>query len=250
MSIFTLFKPAPRFQVWHSHPGSKSQVLITAGVDGDEYASIAAAKQLIEQFSTHPPIIPITIIPIVNLAGNKAGVSHNPLDGRFPKTIFPGSPLGTSSSRLMFKLSKYTKGIKLWIDLHGGAHDEELNPFIWADKTGNNQVDILTSYLLSSLKATSLYSHNTLTPSLPLSKRKASYLLIECGQLGQTTPPMVNQHISWVNDCIKVLSNQPYNPILAFTPTYSFINYHIGSSPNPHPNNLLWTSPLSHATAS
>lgn len=128
-NIFTYFQRSPDFTVWHSHPNQKSEVLITAGVDGDEYEAINLAQEIIRSYDLD---IPITVIPIVNLVGFHAKTSHNPLDGRYPKVIFSGSPLGSSSSRLMYKVSKYTRGKKLWIDLHCGAIGETLFPFAWA----------------------------------------------------------------------------------------------------------------------
>jgi predicted deacylase len=128
-NIFTYFQRSPDFTVWHSHPTQKSEVLITAGVDGDEYEAINLAQIIISSYDLD---IPITVIPIVNLAGYQAKTSYNPLDGRYPKAIFPGNPLGGSSSRLMYEVSKYARGKKLWIDLHCGAIGETLSPFAWA----------------------------------------------------------------------------------------------------------------------
>jgi predicted deacylase len=252
MSIFTLFKKAPEFEVWHSHPGQQTKVLITAGVDGDEYAGIEAAKTLIQQFQKNPPLVPVTIIPIVNIAGNQSGVSHNPLDNRLPKTIYPGSPHGTSSSRLRYQLSQYTQGIKLWLDLHGGAHDEEMVHFIWADHTGNAAVDARTTTLLSQLAGPSLYSQHTLSPSIPLAKANASYLIFECGELGQSTKAQVAQHLSWVNACIRYIStNNKYQIINnKWIPTYTSIRYHRGRVTKPFPNDLLWSAPTYHVTGS
>ena len=80
LNPLSYFKSAQPFTVWHSHPQKQSRILITAGVDGNEYDGINAAKTLI---STYQGNIPITVIPIVNLAGYHAGTSYNPLDGKY-----------------------------------------------------------------------------------------------------------------------------------------------------------------------
>ena len=230
------------FDVWRSH-SNKSEIIITAGVDGDEYAGIEAARQLIKFFSTTVPTIPLTIIPLVNRAGNNQGLDYNPLDGLFPKHIYPGFPLGTSSSRLMWKLSRIVRGHKLWLDLHGGNREEHLHPFVWADRTGT-PTDHLTTHLLSNLSATTLYSQApSLAPARYLSKRGTSYLVFESGELGQQKPFMVNQHLSWVKQAIKAY--QAYQPQrhYSFSPTYTHLSHIPHQLSGEKPTSLLWYGP-------
>ena len=245
MTLLTIFKSPPPFEVWHSHAKEKPRVLVTAGVDGDEYAGIEAAKQLINNYKITPPKVPITIIPIVNLAGYHAKTSQNPLDNRYPKHIYPGSHFGTSSSKLMWQLSKYVEGVELWLDLHGGAGDEHLNPFVWADKTGNPKVDTLTISLLSKLHARTVYSQNTLKPSAILGRRNTSYLILESGEMDKTTKVAVDNHLTWVTTCLTNLDSPTSTP---FTPTYNSVVYHKGSTYKEE--NLLWSSPTYFVTGS
>lgn len=222
---FTCYSSPPPFTVWHSHARSRSRILITAGVDGDEYAGIAAAQKMIK---TYTGIVPLTIIPIVNLAGYHAHTSYNPLDHRYPKHIFPGSTWGSSSSRLMHQVAHYTRRVELWIDLHGGSTNEHLpHPFIWASQT----IPVLTHLSGTSLVEPSIDKH------LP-------YLLFEAGELGKVTNSAVTQHLTWIQ---QVLSHLNSPPLPGFTPTYTQINFR--DSRPPILPNTLWYSDSQHVTA-
>ena len=233
-SLLTYFRTPPKFDVWHSHSGIIPRVLITAGIDGDEYDGIEAAKSLINNYRGD---IPITVIPIVNIAGYQAKISQNPLDGKLPKNIYPGSRYGSSSNQLIAELSKHTVGVELWVDLHGGATDEHLNPFVWAQKTNNTIVDQRTTGLISRLKTTSLYTNSTTLPPAPaLAKHNTSYIMLESGELGLPTKRNTQRHVDWVGTVLTNLDNNKSQP---FTPTYTEIKYINNTS---HQGNLLWQS--------
>lgn len=209
INILSYFKSAPDFTVWHSHPGMKSRLLITAGMDGDEYAGIESAQRLIK---TYKGSIPITIIPIVNITGNKSKVSYSPLDNRYPKSIFPGSPFGSSSSKLIYKLSKYTKGVDYWIDLHCAANDEHLIPFIWSSERYP---------ILSYLSGRTLIEKSI--------DKKIPYIMLE-----------TSHHLTWINQILENL-DRPTKP--NWKPTYNKIIYEKRTNQNLSSKNLLWLSP-------
>lgn len=234
LNILSYFKSAPTLTTWHSHPGIKSRVLITAGIDGDEYAGIAAANKLIK---TYKGKIPITIIPIVNISGNNAGVSWNPFDNRFPKHIFPGSKLGSSSSRLMNQISEVTQGKELWIDLHGGSTDEHLNPFIWTSYPYN--------FLTRLTGTTVVETITTLVPPRGLKKQKTKYVLLESGELGKVTDNAVKTHLVWVDI---ILNNLDKPGIPNWRPTYNTVSYHKFSNQDINDKNLLWYSPTNYVS--
>lgn len=104
-------------------------LLITAGNDGDEYAGIAAAYRLIEEFSKLSFAGKLRIIPIVNIPGFENEMSKNPIDQKFPKYIYPGNPSGSASERLRFWISEFAESSDFWLDLHGGSLVESLVPF-------------------------------------------------------------------------------------------------------------------------
>lgn len=208
-NILKYFKSAPNFTAWHSHPQQKSKVLITAGVDGDEYEGIKAAQYLIDNYKGD---IPITVIPIVNIAGYQAKVSFNPLDHRYPKNIFPGSIIGSSSSKLMFKLSQYTKNVDYWIDLHCAASDEQLTPFIWASE----QYPILSH----------LHGRTLVEKSI---NKGVPYLMLE-----------TSDHQKWISEILDNL-DKPAKP--DWSPTYNKVIYQKRTNQDQNSKDLLWHSP-------
>jgi predicted deacylase len=96
-------------------------LLVTAGNDGDEYAGIAACYRIIEEFSSTRFCGTLIVVPIVNIPGFEAEKSENPMDGKFPKYIYPGNKLGSATERLRFWLSEIAESSDFWMDLHGGS---------------------------------------------------------------------------------------------------------------------------------
>lgn len=167
---------------WHSHPKA-AHIIITAGMDGDEYEGIAAAHNLISHFEKHPPAVPLTIIPLLNPPGFSAGVSFNPLDHKFPKYIFPGKSTGTPTEKLLFWLTNaHVFKAKLWLNLHGGDANESLSPFVWTAHTGVTAVDRLISQVTAGLSGPLLIeSDSSLVPTHLLAQKHIGYILVESG---------------------------------------------------------------------
>ncbi len=78
----------PVAEIEGSLPGKT--LLITAGMDGDEYAGIEAAFQAVEKYQHETFSGRLIILPVVNILGFENESSQNPLDQKFPKYIFPG----------------------------------------------------------------------------------------------------------------------------------------------------------------
>ena len=220
LNILNYFKKAPKFAVWHSHPHQRSQVLITAGMHGDELSSIEAAKSLIKTYSGS---LPITVVPILNPEGHKRGVSYNPLDNKDPIYLYPGSPFGSSTARLMHKVAKLTKGKKIWLDLHGGAKGEHLKPFIWAS-TPHPVLSYLDGRTLVEL---------TYAKDVP-------YFIFEAGELGKIDQKYIALHLSWIK---QVLDNLGKKAKPNWHPTYNQIIYDKNVGQDISVKNFLWSSP-------
>jgi hypothetical protein len=205
---------------------------VTAGVDGDEYAGIEAAKELT---ATYRGDIPLTVIPTVNRAGNLAGVSWNPLDGRYPKHIFPGSPWGSSSSRLIHSLLLHLEGVELWLDLHGGASDEHLHPFVWTGhpypRLGTLSLPLVITEPASLAPATYCKRHNL------------EYILVEAGELGHPDEESVQIHLETVHTLLTSLRETSFPPV---RPTYHAVHFQKNLGTIPH--DYLWYSPETIAT--
>lgn len=104
-------------------------VLVTAGIHGAEYASIAAAQRLaqIEPGDLHGTLI---VVPIVNVSAFSArSIYVTPEDGKNLNRVFPGQPDGTHSEVLASWLTSLMEGVDAYLDLHGGDLIEALTPF-------------------------------------------------------------------------------------------------------------------------
>ncbi|MBU0976089.1 MAG: succinylglutamate desuccinylase/aspartoacylase family protein [Patescibacteria group bacterium] len=193
--------------IFGSGPKAKT-ICITAGMDGDEYASIEAAYALIKKYSGKKLNGRMIIIPIANLPGFKTRQSKNPADGKYPKYILPGKRTGSSSERLMFHLfEKYIKNSSVWVDLHGGAITEFLKPYFYAYKTKNKAVNKTVDNIFKYLKAEKAFLGK---PELWektefLAKYNLAYLLLESGFAGRRDSISINKHIEWVETILKVL---------------------------------------------
>lgn len=182
------------------------KILITAGMDGDEYVAIAAAKKLLTKKLKN-----VTIIPIVNKEGYKRGVSFNPLDYTLPKHVFPGKEKGSPTERLMYRLAtEYIYKCNIWIDLHGGAKDEQLYPFIHIGKSKNPKLTPLVRLLLNTFShETIVLDQNDIWPfTKQLDKKSILYLRFEAGEKGKIEKKWVDTHLTWIQKAIDTI-NRP-----------------------------------------
>jgi len=182
-------------------------LLITAGMDGDEYAGISAAYRLIEEFSHTPFRGSITIVPIVNMPGFVAQTSENPEDGKFPKCIFPGKKNGTPTEQLCWWVSDLARVSDFWLDMHGGALTEILNPFVGSWVSGNKVIDELIIKVISSIscKYASFENMPAVSKTKLLAKMGCGYLLAESGELGKCERQDVDRHIGWAREVMGAL---------------------------------------------
>jgi predicted deacylase len=105
-------------------------LLVTAGVHGAEYASIAAAHRIagIDPDGLSGTVV---VLPIVNRPSFQArSIYINPIDGKNLNRVFPGAADGTFSERLAFWLCNgFMRHADAYVDLHGGDLIEALTPF-------------------------------------------------------------------------------------------------------------------------
>jgi predicted deacylase len=187
--------------------GEGESVVITAGIDGDEYSGIEAAYALIEYFTKNRFIGKLVIIPIINIPGFEKGVSWNPLDGKYPKHIFPGKEKGSSSEKLIYWLDQnFLQDATVWIDIHSGATTEILEPFIQIGNTSKKEIAVRIQLLLAKIKANTILFSSSLHPLL--AKRNCIYVRLEAGQLGKRNKMDVKQHINWVKQVLSTKENK------------------------------------------
>lgn len=178
-----------------SQPGPT--LLVTAGIDGDEYAGCEAAKELAEIYEKKNFIGTLRIVPIVNEAGYEAQVSWNPHDKRYPKHIFPGLRWGSCSSRLMWHLwNQVGKHANVWIDLHSGGIQEQLYPFVWFFQTPHKRHDALLKKLLLAMPGTlGVYERVGLfSKQAKLARSDCLYFMVEAGERGRINDNAIEFH--------------------------------------------------------
>lgn len=183
-------------------------LLVTAGMDGDEYAGMCAAFRLVETFQDKAFSGRLIVVPLINQPGYEAGLSENPIDHKFPKHIFPGRALGSASERLMHWLTTtFVSEANAWHDMHGGAHDEHLRPFLWVSKTRNATMDELTQNLLRTTSAQTVLQERAkfFSKERQLAKRGCWFVLAESGELGEQKAEDIERHVRWVKETMAVL---------------------------------------------
>ncbi|GAB4404665.1 MAG: M14 family metallopeptidase [Anaerolineales bacterium] len=118
-------------------------LVITAGVHGAEYASIAAALEIGQTLTPEAVHGSVIVAPVVNMPAFRArSIYVCPLDGKNLNRVFPGNPDGTASEQLAHWLfQNLLKKADYYVDLHGGDLVEALIPFTIYNVSGNEQVD-------------------------------------------------------------------------------------------------------------
>ena len=201
----------PVADISHKIPGPI--ILITGGMDGDEYTGIRAAYALIEYYSKKSFPGRIIILPIVNVAGFYDGKSLNPLDGKYPKYVFPGNKNGSATEQLVDWINtNFIKGADAWIDLHSGAISEKMQPFVWGFETRNKKVNQMTRSILSMLKSPVTVCEKApfLSKASRLASKDCIYLVFERGELGEQRQSEIEKMVSWVTKTITVINGEKF----------------------------------------
>ncbi|MEK7632839.1 MAG: succinylglutamate desuccinylase/aspartoacylase family protein [Patescibacteria group bacterium] len=182
-------------------------LLITAGMDGDEYVGIAAAHEIARRFSARPFSGKLILIPIVNMPGFMNESSHNPIDGKFPKMLFPGNANGSSTEQIVASLAPHAFATDCWLDLHSGAMTEGLNPFLWFHRTGKADVDVQIERFVSANIADRVLIESCPmgTKAAQLAKRGCMYVVAESGARGNRDGIDLERHIRWAEAMMSLL---------------------------------------------
>ncbi|MDA1014331.1 MAG: M14 family metallopeptidase [Planctomycetota bacterium] len=96
-------------------------LLITGGVHGDEFESIAAIHKLIDTLDADALTGRVTLVPIVNEAAFFCGARTAEADGLDLARVCPGNPSGSVTERAAHAVSELIRGADLFVDLHTGG---------------------------------------------------------------------------------------------------------------------------------
>ena len=182
-------------------------LVVTAGMDGDEYAGIAAAYELIDRYADQNFAGRLVVIPMVNVSGFAAECSQNPLDGIFPKNLFPGRPNGSATERLVYWLkTTWFDGADCVFDCHGAALTEGLNPFLWLYRSGSLGTELIDAIVQRSGAELIVQERVGIgTKAYTLAKQGCAYILAESGGAGKVLPVDTSRHLRWIQATMAAL---------------------------------------------
>jgi predicted deacylase len=214
-----------RLPMWLIHGTEAGPTLVvTGGVHGAEYASIAAALDLGRSLDPKGLCGRVIVVPVINLPGFVArSIYVCPLDGKNPNRVFPGDAGGTGTEQIAdWVFRNVISQADYYVDLHGGDLIEALVPFTIFFRSGNEQVDAISfemakifglHYLVSSVNPGSTIAAAACAgiPSI----------LTESGGQGIWTPDQVADHTNGLQRLMRYLKMIP------------------GSAPEPTPFTLL-----------
>jgi len=183
-------------------------LLITGGMDGDEYTGMEASYRLVERYRDRNFAGRLIIIPIVNIPGFEGECSWNPMDMRFPKHIYPGNPAGMPTARLVSWLTQtHASRANLWHDMHAGSITEGLRPFVWLHETGKKDTDALMRLARERFDADLFVAERVSGASKAgaLAKHGCGYILTESGQRGERDETCVARQVVWAESSMALL---------------------------------------------
>jgi len=185
---------------------------LVSGAHGTEYASIIALERVIQTVKPEDISGTLIVVPLVNLASFEKKVPHvNPVDGKSMNRFYPGKLDGTQTDRASYVITKeVVDKCDYLIDLHGGDLDEDLRPYSYWSKTGNEKLDAASRGMVLAFGL----DHIILTTDRPTDPNASRYLdntsttrgkpsiAVEAGHAGTTEPRDVE---ALVNGCLNVM---------------------------------------------
>src|SRR6266850_4098581 len=185
---------------------------LVSGAHGTEYASIIALEKLIGLLNPAEISGTVIIVPLINIQSFEQKVPHiNPVDRKSMNRFYPGKMEGTQTERASFLITKQVvEQSDHLIDLHGGDLDENLRPYSYWTKTGNEKQDAVSREMVLAFgldtiiisadrpkdPQTSRYLENTATT------RGKPSITVEAGYAGTVEPEDVG---ALVNGCLNVM---------------------------------------------
>ena len=118
---------------------------LVSGAHGTEYASVIALEKLIPQLDPAQVSGTVIVLPLVNIQSFLQKVPHvNPVDGKSMNRFYPGKADGTQTERASLLITKQVvERSDYLIDYHGGDLDENLRPYSYWPKLGDEKQDAI-----------------------------------------------------------------------------------------------------------
>ena len=222
---FSVDGRASRLPMWLIKGSADGPTLVvTAGVHGAEYASIAAALELGRSLDPKDLRGQVIVVPVVNMPSFRArSIYVCPLDGKNLNRVFPGHALGTASQQIAdWVFTNVIRQAEYYVDLHGGDLIEALIPFTIFFRSGNPRVDQLSLEMAQVFGIP--YLVRSETPGSTFCAAAGAgipSILAEAGGQGIWTPEDVARHTDGLRRLMRYLAMIP------------------GGAPEPLPSTLL-----------
>lgn len=203
---------------------------LVSGAHGTEYASIVAIERLIEKLDPASISGTVVLVPLVNVASFEQKVPHvNPVDGKSMNRFYPGKADGTQTERALALLTKQVvERCDYLIDYHGGDLDEDLRPFSYWIKTGNETQDAVARRmaLAFGLDTIVIASDRPKDPAASryldatASTRGKPALTVEAGRAGTVAPEDVAALVDGSLSVLRLLKMLPGAPAFVEHPVW------------------------------
>jgi len=185
---------------------------LVAGSHGTEYASILALEKLIGRIDPTELNGTLIVVPLVNIPSFEQKIAHvNPVDGKSMNRFYPGKPEGTQTERAAYAITReVVERCDYLIDLHGGDLDENLRPYSYWARTGNEKQDAASRAMVLAFGL----DHIIIATDRPRDPNASRYLettaatrgkpsiTVEAGRAGMVEPEDVE---ALVNGCVSVM---------------------------------------------
>ena len=185
---------------------------LVAGSHGTEYASILALEKLIERIDPTELNGTLIVVPLVNIPSFEQKIVHvNPVDGKSMNRYYPGKPDGTQTERAAWAITReVVERCDYLIDLHGGDLDENLRPYSYWARTGNEKQDAASRAMVLAFGL----DHIILATDRPKDPNASRYLettaatrgkpsiTVEAGRAGRVDSADID---ALVNGCLSVM---------------------------------------------
>lgn len=214
-----------RLPTWLINGSAEGPTLVvTAGVHGAEYASVAAALELGRSLDPKDLRGQVIVVPVINPPSFRArSIYVSPLDSKNLNRVFPGDALGSASEQIAdWVFSHVIRQADYYVDLHGGDLIEALIPFTICFRSGNDRVDQLSLEMAQVFGISYLVRSETPGSTFCAAARAGiPAILSEAGGQGIWTPEDVALHTDGLNRLMRHLAMLP------------------GGAPEPLPSTLL-----------
>ena len=194
--------------------GDGPHLTVIAGVHGTEYASIAAARELLAELRPAELSGIVTVAPVVNLPAFWARTPFVvPLDGKNLNRSFPGDASGSAAERIAAAVSeRLISGSDYLIDLHAGDLPEALEPFVLYDSSPVEQQarDLALAYGLGHMVRQSPDGRTVAgTTSAAAADLGIPSFTAESGECGLLTRDAVDRHLRGLRNVLRRLRMLP-----------------------------------------